>query len=274
MIKVVRITKTEEFMTLIAEQNYREDIDRHRSMYVYRGVPDADYRMTTSLYRNCKHLQKVLEPAILNNFKKYAVIEDPSVEQSVWMQMILGQHYGLPTRLLDWSHSALVALHFAATEIDMDKMEDHDCAVWRLDMKELHSLLPDKYQKALSESTTSIFSVKTLSNVTESLEQYDEDMQGNSMVVVEPPSIEQRIVNQYSFLSIVPMGISDVEEFLDKKTYNTVKYVIDGKLRWRLRDMLDQLNISERIVYPGLEGLSRWIARHYFVKGKDVPENK
>lgn len=274
MIKVVRITKTEEFMTLIAEQNYREDIDRHRSMYVYRGVPDADYRMTTSLYRNCKHLQKVLEPAILNNFKKYAVIEDPSVEQSVWMQMILGQHYGLPTRLLDWSHSALVALHFAATEIDMDKMEDHDCAVWRLDMKELHSLLPDKYQKALSESTTSIFSVKTLSNVTESLEQYDEDMKGNSMVVVEPPSIEQRIVNQYSFLSIVPMGISDVEEFLDKKTYNTVKYVIDGKLRWRLRDMLDQLNISERIVYPGLEGLSSWIARHYFVKGKDVPENK
>ena len=274
MIKVVRITKTEEFMTLIAEQNYREDIDRHRSMYVYRGVPDADYRMTTSLYRNCKHLQKVLEPAILNNFKKYAVIEDPSVEQSVWMQMILGQHYGLPTRLLDWSHSALVALHFAATEIDMDKMEDHNCAVWRLDMKELHSLLPDKYQKALNESTTSIFSVKTLSNVTESLEQYDEDMQGNSMVVVEPPSIEQRIVNQYSFLSIVPMGISDVEEFLDKKTYNTVKYVIDGKLRWRLRDMLDQLNISERIVYPGLEGLSSWIARHYFVKEKDVPENK
>jgi hypothetical protein len=32
--------------------------------------------------------------------------------------------------------------------------------------------------------------------------------------------------------------------------------------------MLDQLNMSERIVYPGLDGLSRWIARHYFVKEK------
>ncbi|MBQ7446173.1 MAG: FRG domain-containing protein [Clostridia bacterium] len=269
MIKVVRITKVEELMMLIGEQNYREDIGRHRSMYVYRGVPDADYRMTTSLYRNCKHLQKTLEPAILNNFKKYAVIDDPSVEQSVWMQMILGQHYGLPTRLLDWSHSALVALHFAATEADMDKMEDHDCAVWRIDMTEIHSLLPPRYQKALSESTTSIFSVKTLSSVTESLEQYDMDMRGDSMVVVEPPSIEQRIVNQYSFLSIVPMGMPDVEQFLDDKTSNTVKYVIDGKLRWRLRDMLDQLNISERIVYPGLEGLSSWIARHYFVKKRE-----
>ena len=269
MIKTVRISETEELMTLIADQKYREDIGRYRSMFVYRGIPDADYPMTTSLYRNCKHLQKVLEPAILNNFKKYAVIEDPSVEQSVWMQMILGQHYGLPTRLLDWSHSALVALHFAATETDMDKMEEHDCAVWRIDMTELHSLLPEMYKKALNESTTSIFSVKTLSSVTESLEQYDLDMRSNSMVVVEPPSIEQRIVNQYSFLSIVPMGISDVEKFLDEKTSNTVKYVIDGKLRWRLRDMLDQLNISERIVYPGLEGLSSWIARHYFVKDKN-----
>ena len=273
MIKVVRITKTEELMTLIADQNYRKEIDRYRIKYVYRGVPDADYHMTTSLYRNCKHLQKQLEPAILNNFKKYAVLNDPSVEQSVWMQMILGQHYGLPTRLLDWSHSALVALHFAATEIDMDKMEDHDCAVWRIDMPEIHSLLPDRYKKVLSESTTSIFSVKSLSSVTDSLEQYDMDMRGDSMVVIGPPSIEQRIVNQYSFLSIVPMGISDVEQFLDEKTSNTVKYVIDGKLRWRLRDMLDQLNISERIVYPGLEGLSSWIARHYFVKEKDVPKN-
>ena len=47
---------------------------------------------------------------------------------------------------------------------------------------------------------------------------------------------------------------------------NTVKYVISHRLRWRVRDMLDQLNVSERIMYPGLDGLSKWIARHYFVK--------
>ena len=60
--------------------------------------------------------------------------------------------------------------------------------------------------------------------------------------------------------------MADVERFLDENTKNTVKYVIDKSLRWRIRDMLDQLNISERIVYPGLEGLSKWIGRHYFVK--------
>lgn len=62
------------------------------------------------------------------------------------------------------------------------------------------------------------------------------------------------------------MGIEDIEGFLDKNTKDTVKYVIDKNLRWRVRDMLDQLNMSERIVYPGLEGLSKWIARHYYVK--------
>ncbi|MBO4505452.1 MAG: hypothetical protein J5728_03410, partial [Lachnospiraceae bacterium] len=75
-----------------------------------------------------------------------------------------------------------------------------------------------------------------------------------------------RIVNQYSFFSLVPIEMTDIEGFLDEKTQNTVKYVIDKNLRWRVRDMLDQLNISERIVYPGLGGLSKWIARHYFVK--------
>jgi hypothetical protein len=30
--------------------------------------------------------------------------------------------------------------------------------------------------------------------------------------------------------------------------------------------MLDQYNVNERIVYPGLDGISTWIARHYFVK--------
>ena len=41
---------------------------------------------------------------------------------------------------------------------------------------------------------------------------------------------------------------------------------IKKELRWRLRDMLDQLNINERIVYPGLDGLSAWLARYYYVK--------
>ena len=81
---------------LITEQRYRKDLDRYRSIHIYRGMPNADFRIMSSLQRICKDKSRVLEPSILANFTKYAVLEDPSIETSVWRQMILGQHHGLP----------------------------------------------------------------------------------------------------------------------------------------------------------------------------------
>ena len=268
MIKEVRITSVEELIPLLSDQRYRPELKRNRCNYVYRGMPNIDYKMTTSLRRNCKALERTLEPAILKNFAKYAVIEEPSVANSVWRQMILGQHHGLPTRLLDWTHSALVALHFAVTEENLEHMAEHDCMVWLIDIDELHSLLPEKYRRVMRENKAEVFSVDMLTQAAGSLSEYDADMGREAMVVIEPPSINQRIVNQYAFFSVIPLDMEDVEDFLDRHTEHTVKYVIDRDLRWRVRDMLDQLNMSERIVYPGLDGLSKWIARHYFVKGE------
>ena len=267
MIQEIRIETVEDLMPLLAEQEYRPEIGRNRNGYLYRGMPDTSYKMVTSLSRCCKQLQKTLEPAILNNFAKYALCVDPTVTQSVWNRMITGQHNGLPTRLLDWSHSALVALHFATTEDNLDDMPAHDCMVWRIDMNEQISHLPEKYRLAVGKEQTTLFSVEMLSKVTgDSLEQYDEDMGDHSMVIIEPPSTNSRIITQYSFFSVVPMGMPDIEKYLDERTEHTVKYMIDKKLRWRVRDMLDQLNISERLFFPGLDGLSKWIARHYYVK--------
>ncbi|MBR3099592.1 MAG: FRG domain-containing protein [Clostridia bacterium] len=266
MIREVRINTLEDLLPLLTEQEYRVPLDRYRCSYLYRGMPNSEYKMTTSLSRNCKHLQKTLEPAILDNFAKYAVQEDPTVTRNVWYSMICGQHNGLPTRLLDWSHSALVGLHFAVSEENLAEMEEHDCMVWRIDMQELYSLLPARYRSAVNRVQSTIFTLDMLGELTGSLNQYDIDMGNQSMVVVEPPSINSRIINQYSFFSIVPMEMTDIEKFLNDRTEHTIKYVIDRKLRWRVRDMLDQLNMSERIIYPGLDGLSKWIARHYYVK--------
>lgn len=269
MIKVIKVNTIEDILPIITEQEYRPDLRRNRSLYLYRGMSDASFKLDTSLQRNCKDAKKELEPCILSNFTKYGALEDPLIEKSVWRQMILGQHHGLPTRLLDWSQSPLIALNFANTENNLDEMDKHDAIIWRIDIKELHALLPGRYKKALENGQTSVFNVNMLNEVTTSLEQYDADMMDKSMVAVEPPSIDPRIVNQYSFFTVIPDAITDIEGFFEKYTNNTVKYILDKDLRWRLRDMLDQQNISERILYSGLDGLSKWLGRHYYVRDKE-----
>lgn len=266
MVKTYVIDDIFGISQLLMEQRYRSDLDRYRSLHVYRGMPNTDFRLVTSLRRVCKDKRRRLEPVILSNFTKYAALEDPSIESSVWRQMILGQHHGLPTRLLDWSFSPLTSLHFALSENNLDDMDKHDCVVWRIDVNELHALLPEKYQRIMAQEQTTVFSLKMLQEACSGPQEYDADMGDSAMLIVEPPSIEQRIINQYSFFSVVPSGMGNVVRFLNDRTEKTVRYIIRKEIRWQVRDLLDQLNISERIVYPGLDGLSQWLARHYYVK--------
>jgi len=266
VIQTVKIDTLDGVKDLLFEQERNKDNGRFRSSFFYRGMPNADYDLSTSLSRNCGDKSKILEMPLLENFIKYVSIEDPTIDESIWKAMIVGQHHGLPTRLLDWTHSTLVALHFAETEGNFTDLDKQDCVVWRIDTREINQKLPEKYKQALDQKKTFIFSVKLLSEITNSIEEYDHDMENRSLVMVEPPSIDQRIVNQYSFFTLLPSGITDFVQYLDENTERTVKYIIDRKIRWDLRDILDQLNMSERTVYPGKDGIARWLARHYYVK--------
>ncbi len=266
MIKVQEIKEFQKVWDIISEQAYSDGIDRYRSSYLYRGLPNIGFHLETSLARNCKHKGSVLEKAILRNFTKYASIEDPRLAGSVWRQLIIGQHHGLPTRLLDWTYSPLTALHFATSGEPFPQMAENDCVVWAIDIEEINELLPDDYQNKLKEEWSYLFTVEMLDEVVRCLDKYDDDMKSDAMILVEPPSIDQRIINQYSYFSVIPKNMDSIEAFLDAKTEHTSKYIIDKSLKWRIRDMLDQLNVNERIVYPGLDGLSSWIKRHYYVK--------
>lgn len=266
MIETVVIDSIEKVMELISYQEWNEDIGRMRGSFFFRGMPDARFKLTTSLRMNCKQLHKQLEPAVLRNFTKYASIEDPTLSSSIWKQMMIGQHHGLPTRLLDWTRSPLIALHFANSESNFDKLSKRDSVVWRFDMRDSNRNLPEKYKNELKKENAFVFSVDLLTSLVDSLEQYDKDMGDSSLVNIEPPSVDQRIINQYSFFSIIPSGMEDIEGYLDRYTEKTVRYIIKKEIRWDVRDMLDRFNINERIIYPGLDGLSRSLARHYFVK--------
>ena len=241
MIETVVIDNIGGIMEMISDQTFNDEIKRLRSSYFFRGMPDVSFRLSTSLERNCKQLYRELEPAILRNFAKYASIMDPSVNDSVWRAMIGGQHHGLPTRLLDWTISVPMALNFAVSETDYNEMDQNDCVVWRYDVKEINELLPRKYKEAL---TYAVFTVDDLAKLSDGIKEYDSDMGDSAFITLEPPSIDHRIVNQYSYFTIMPAGITDLEDYLDKKTNKTVRYIIDKSLRWDIRDTLDQWNIS------------------------------
>ena len=266
MIKVEKVSNIDRILEILAEQKLDDRINRFRSSFLYRGMPDSSFELITGLQRNCKKEKANLERSMLRNFAKYAVMDDLQLGKSIWRQLIIGQHHGLPTRLLDWTYSPLIGLHFATSGEDLTKMDQHDCVLWKIDIEELNSLLPQKYTIKLAAEDAFFFTVEMLDSVVKDLKNYDNDMTTNSMVLFEPPSIDQRIISQYSYFSIVPSEIDNIEKFLEDKTSNTVKYVIDKNLRWRIRDLLDQMNINERVVYPGLDGLTAWLKRHYYVK--------
>ncbi len=268
-IKTVRIHELEEVVQLITEQPFDPNIQRNRSPFFYRGLSNSSYCLQTSLQRNCGDKRRQLEACMLRNFAKYAMETEhgPRISTSDWNKLIIGQHHGLPTRLMDWSYSPLVALHFALSEANPAEYDNHDCTVWKIDCNEINKALSPKYTCRLGKPGEGayLFTVDMLADV--SLDEYDDDMKKNgAFLLLEPPSIDQRIVNQYSYFTVIPTYMDCVEEYISEKLPNTVRYVIDKTIRWRIRDMLDQMNINERILLPGLDGLAAWLKRYYYVK--------
>lgn len=267
MYNTVIIDTLAKAMDLIMDNTYDNSINRFRSPYVYRGLSNSNHNLATSLQRNCKDKLE-LEKSILRNFAKYASMEVPEHTTSIWRQMILGQHHGLPTRLMDWTCSPLVGLHFALDNT-LDVLDIFDSIVWKVNLYEMNSMLPDKYQQKLEEHSACLMTIDMLEDIGCDLKKYDDDMGETSILFIEPPSIDSRIINQYSYFSVIPSGIGDIEKFLNTNANDITKYIIRKDIKWLLRDKLDQLNINERILFPGLDGLATWLKRHYFVRADD-----
>jgi len=248
--------------------DYESDKDRFRSRYAYRGISNCKYGLETSLQR-IGRIPSLVEEHLIRNFKKYSPINTLSGDyNNIWNWISLGQHHGLPTRLLDWTFSPNVALHFMS---ENTKSYDVNGVIWMVNFIEVKNHLPDILKEKLKEKNHLGFATNELKElVGDSIEHIKSftKSNGNGLIFFEPPSIDERIVNQFAMFSFMLDPDTDKLAWLNQHPTLYKRIIIPKELKWEIRDKLDQANISERIIYPGLDGISKWLARWYSEKNK------
>jgi hypothetical protein len=226
------------------------------SNLIHRGMANWGWPLKTSIQRQnlCAR-----ERDLLRNFRKFSRSPGAS-ELGAWELVTIAQHHGLPTRVLDWTYSPLVALHFATED---DKARELDAVVWSVDYAGVHDQLPSDLKRALEDENAAAFTTKMLDDL--DVEPFD-NIDPTFALIFEPPSIDERVVNQYAGLSVMSQVDADFGDWLKKQRGKLArKLLIPASLKPEIREKLDQSNINERVIYPGLDGIARWLKRYYSV---------
>ncbi len=258
MIAEIRVETWAELQERLFDEAWKEELGRFRSDFAFRGHANAADELVTSLARLGGDYA-TLEPHLLRNFRKYASGSDvPS--NSLWDWLALGKHHGLPTRLLDWTYSPYVALHFATQDLEA---YDRDGVVWCLDYVGAHEQLPDPLRDVLEHEGANVFTPELLERAAPGLRELDGLAGEPFCVFLEPPSLDERIVNQYALFSLLSDPTAVLDDWLAAHTGLAKRLIVPAELKWEVRDKLDQANITERVLFPGLDGLSAWLTRYY-----------
>lgn len=252
----IRISNWLELQEALFENAWRQEISRHRSQYVFRGTPRAAHGLETSLQQGGYVAQ---ERHLLTSFRKYALRNSVHGDW-LWNWLSLAKHHGLPTRLLDWTYSPYVAMHFVTYDI---AHFGEDGAIWCVDFRKTNELLPKSLRKLFESEDVNILTTEMLNRAATTLADF-ESLSGHDFVVFfEPPSLDERIVNQFALFSLPSRATVSLESLLARLPNAYRRIVIPAELKWEIRDKLDQANITERVLFPGLDGLSQWLKRYF-----------
>jgi FRG domain-containing protein len=240
----------------IADSSWARHQDRVRPTVVWRGLSRSSYSHMSSLARLSGDFAR-LERHLIRNFRKYAHREAPG--PTMWDWLSLAQHHGLPTRLLDWTFSPLVALHFASAT-----WSDDEAILLAIDCDGAHESLPGRARALYEQEGSLVFTTEMLAELAPDLDAFDGLSETEPFVVFfEPPSLDERIVNQAAVLSAISDPSCHMEQWMDEHPSLWRAWLIPPEVKAEVRDRLDQAHVNERVLMPGLDGLAAWLRRYY-----------
>jgi hypothetical protein len=192
------------------------------------------------------------------------------IENNDWNNYFLMQHYGLNTRLLDWTESALVAIYFAVK--DFSKTDDSK--IWILNPHKLN----ESTSKLIKGFETG-FSVINFPQNTEKKSLFDNDgkldldelhrkylmMDFDDKaypLAIYPYLFDERMKVQKACFTIFGNQVNGLLNNSEKESF-LKEIIIDGYKKKEIMEELRWLGISEESVYPGLEGTCKAIQEKY-----------
>lgn len=208
-MKEIEIKEFEDLISYVKKCEKRSTL--------FRGVKSVDYQLIPSIgRRKFRGKFESREKRILNLFIESSLPYLDYTPQNKWEWIALGQHHGLPTRLLDWSANPLIAAYFAV----QDSFEG-DSAIYVL------------FERA---------TVDTKAN--------PDPFKYNKVERYRPPHLTQRIITQNGFFTIHP---NPQEPLISDKVE---KLIIKNKSRKNFKHLLYKFGISNKFIFPGLDGIA------------------
>ena len=231
----------------------------------YRGCGKSSYELTPTLYRHptSKSIGDLMaiESQIIDRFKERSMPYLPGRLTGDWEYLFLMQHYGVPTRLLDWTENPFFALFFALSSADCKNINGEmqysdDVALWIFNPVSWN-------QWALKETS---FSGGILSFGDDYVRAYSPKTDWREMPD-EPLAIygvynSSRIAAQRGVFTIFGKSTCKMESKNFPETALS-KLIIPKEYIASIFDELTSIGITDSSLFPDLEGLARELKRNW-----------